>query len=499
MVTGTSSVTIRVGSTGRALNKPLLESPLDLPNPSPSPISFSQQSPPVFSSLAFLSSAYNQEPSEYSQSSRESSDADIERASKNVIKGPRDSVGKVGSIKFAKKSRKPPASDGVGSYRPENSVAKLSSPIPKPRKHTPDVENNVGVAKESVDLITSHPRSRVELKLDLKPVYDNGSLMPKNMAKYQPIPDLVSMTHQEGKLSSVNDNSTKNGSNKPTFRINKLISQHSPTQSQLKMNNHVFRDKHSNRKQISETQSPQTSHCTSDPAGASNKVENMNSFDISRFPAQVSLKPVPYTQASKSQPSGMGNPVHMELISKFTNSSLRVKNVPRLRKVKTREPKTVKELFSDYKFTLDENDCRRNQEVNISSSSKENVSGEEGVPPSEKNADPQSKKKLAPMPPMVPDTKSRKVFLPIAANEPPSRIKKTNAISESFRKNDGNLPAGNCFTGRIKNPNCGLVSHHESLRVPWRGINDGSVDGNAFKRGVEARKSYTKVVCVVNL
>ncbi|KAG7177636.1 hypothetical protein Hamer_G008280 [Homarus americanus] len=456
MVTGTSSVTIRVGSTSRELGTPVLESPSSLPNPLPS-ISSPLQNHPAFTSLSFLSSAYSQQTSKSSQSSVEDSDEYIERASKNILKGPRDNFGKLGSVKFAKKSRYPsPSLVSNGSNKPEHLGTKLVSPVPKPRTLVPKTENNNTETKEPHDINTSYPHSRMELKLDLKPLYDFNSNVTKGMVKYQPIPDIVSMTQKEGSLSPINDIS-KNDSNTPTFRINKSISLHSSPQSQLEMKNEDSKDRQALLDRKSKILNPQASDSTSrqilkltNPKKSTiTKTKNANTLDISSFPTQVSLRPVSHTRMSKSQQLSTGNPLHMELISKFANSYMTAENVPCLRKVKTKEPKTVKELFSDHKFTFTVDNSKELQEVNQNITSRE-------------KANLQNKIKLVKISPNMPHMKYEEAVTPPAAAEPQRRVRKNNTTFESSKNSAANFPVQNTvvhgFTGHTTNLGPGLIS-----------------------------------------
>nr|XP_045625644.1 uncharacterized protein LOC123774988 [Procambarus clarkii] len=335
MVTGTSSVTIHVGLNGGALAAPVVVSSSNLPSSVPSPISSRSQNP-AFKSVSFLSSAYNQQSFKYKQSSFENSNADIERVSKNIAKGPKDCLSKLGSVKFAKKSRKPLPPSVVNSGKKEYLVTKLSPPTPKPRTHVPKTEIN-----ESLHFSPSHRRARTELKLDLKPVFDDSHL-PKDRLKCQPEPDIVSTTRDDNLVMPINDSSGKNGINKPTLRVKKLISLHSSSESQLRItDNHVCKDGQRKLGKLSERPLPEAPsfisglklHPSNPVSSANPKVVTMCDCNISSLPSLVSSNPVSFAQKSKSRQPVAGNPLHSKLIGKFGNSPITVEDVPHLHKV----------------------------------------------------------------------------------------------------------------------------------------------------------------------
>lgn len=350
MVTGASSVTIRVGATG-SLNNPLpppTESPPVLPN-SNSSLSSTQKSYLPFSYLTLLSSAYNPKPFKLYQGSSESSDAEIDKASKYIVKDSQDSMGKVGSVKFAKKSNKnlPPIADSTGEH---SMVTQLSTtPVPKLRTHIPDVNksHNTTDIERSIDLTINPPRSRTELKLDLKSVCEESQVSKDAV-------HIVSMTQKEGVHRYVNDNTgiKKSLGNKPPFRINNLSS-NSTIHAEKEINYQNSMSDSLGSVEGSFRTVSLTSETTSKHEKSMHfKVENVNVSEFSKFSGQISRKPISHSRTSKSEQIGTSDPLHLELISKFTNSSVAYGNVPWLRKVKTKEPKTVKELFSDHKLPL---------------------------------------------------------------------------------------------------------------------------------------------------
>ncbi|XP_053640227.2 uncharacterized protein [Cherax quadricarinatus] len=511
MVTGTSSVTIHVGSNGKVLTPPALQSNQKSASPFPSAISIPSQKPSTFKSVSFLSPVYNLHPLKCSQSSYEKNDTEIENVNKNIIKGPKDSLSKYGSVKFAKKSRKPPPPPILAndSSTPDHLVTKLPSPVAKLRTHIPKNKNKDIETKESLNHDTSQPLVREELDVNLKPMYNESHVSSCNL-KYQPVPDIVSMTQKERLVSPTNDNVGKNENSKPTFRINKSVSIYSSSQAQSEMiDNHVSKDGQrqfyvtSKRvsSQTSKTISVTKSHSSNSATNAYTNKGSMGGCKMTSFPPQISSRPVNLTRMSKSCKPTTGNPLHRELINKFEISPKTGENVSSLQKVSIKERKTEMETFSDCTFTSNMNNCIQKQEVKQSVDSF-NISLGEKIPLTELIQNLKEKEKIQQISLNAPSENSGKTPAEPKTTEMPWRQEtRANVLppanSPSNRTFVPNIGV-NGSTGEIKNPVPGLVNHHESTRVSQT-KKKGTVKGNLFKRGEQPRMSYTKIVCVVSL
>lgn len=536
MVSGTSCITICVGPAGRSHTVPLSQPNIPL---APS-ISLPNNS---FTTHGFLSSAYHPQPYHRTSTNLNHNDADVERAARNIVKGPRNS--KHGSIKFGKKPRRPPPP--VAQAKKDEDVTDTDKLPPQPSR--PPVAlprtligDQVKMVKKDTevkdtDIISQERlRSRTELKLDLKPVYDNQDVIQEKVSAYQPVPDIVSMTQKGRTLSPVKEVAV----HKPPFRIDRSKS----PQAHVLASKHASENRNAKEKEVITKDKKKVALA----ANPSDHTEVMKIRETKTTKSQnppVAPKGGPAKRTFKPQ-QNVGHPLHEELMNKFGNTSVSSGNVPRLRKVRTKEPKSVKELFGDCKFSITGHGKvqeYRNLEVNyedanISASrhSKDIISSrdipkpleieypkekqgrnvkslrQENVTPVGKNLPPLSEEKISdlhkkgiPKSPKDSDFNTKKSQTPV---EPPQRQKHKSKVKIPVEKDaidrlgrmTPNTPADIVLGAHnapvdlsAKHKSVGIVSHHESLRVPWKG------PPADFKRGGQERKSYTKIVCVVNL
>ncbi|KAK3890682.1 hypothetical protein Pcinc_005376 [Petrolisthes cinctipes] len=613
----------------------------------PSPSSPSFQRPISFPSLGFLSSTYgttqtrtkapqgslslSQDSSSGSKGGSSDSDA-VVMASTNIIKGPRDSFTKFGSVKFAKRNKKVSSSssvgaavvtssgDGVDNRSSHSGTGKsghgtmkpghegqdkpgtpTAPPVPKPRTLLPD--GKLHTIKESPASSLSSPtsslssptssssstllegtktRHRLELKLDLKPVYENASHLSNTREKNHHqaiIPDVVSMTHTEGKShKKKNGNaSSKNAEHgKPKFKINKHSRQQQQQQhhqsspgieTHKHLQNSVIKDTGeefttrknettllmssdadwptlqsthlvkvaANKAKVRNPSVPEKSTFTVVPnpqKSSSVKVsggvvsdKNMMKMMGACVPEKSTIitKTDPHTQEKSVQSSsnrthtpkstGSTNPLHAELMSKYSSSGAGSGGgggggsgrVSHLHKVKTKEPMTVQELFSGYKFNvygdrvmdasgsdrlkMEQTKMVEDDSFSLYTSTDNNKENKLITKHGENNT---TGKDLLPV---KPERHFKKQFVSQEAPEPHKRIKKSVNFTEPSLAQGLTDPPGASGDGS-KTPDQGLRSHHGSLRVPWKASGD---DANSFNRGAATRKSYSKVVCIVNL
>lgn len=458
------------------------------------------------------------------------------------MKGPRNS--KHGSIKFGKKPRRPPppvAQDKKDlDVKDTNKLPPQPSRPPAPLPRTLIGEQVKMVKKDTefkdTDIGQERLLSRTELKLDLKPVYDNQNVIQEKVSEYQPVPDIVSMTQKSNTLSPVKEVAVY----KPPFRIDRSKS----PQPLVSANKHTSENRNVKEKEVIAKDKKKV-------ALPANPTEHREVMKVRVTKATKSQNPPgapkggPAKRTVKPQ-QNTGHPLHEELMNKFGNSSVSSGNVPRLRKVKTKEPKSVKELFGDCKFSItghgkvqeyrnlevnykDANisasrlskdivsSCdvpkpleveypREKQVRNVKSLRQENMTlvGKNLLPPSEEGVSDLPKKGTL-KPPKDIDSNPIKSQTSV---EPPLRQKHKGKVKIPVEKGaidrlgrmtpntqaDIGLGAHNAPVDlSAKHKSVGIVSHHESLRVPWKG------PPADFKRGGQERKSYTKIVCVVNL
>ncbi|XP_068220957.1 uncharacterized protein [Palaemon carinicauda] len=508
-----------------------------MPISPPMPVRIVSPDTSTFNSHAFLSSIYNPKPFNHISSSTDRVDAELEEASLNLVRGPRDSMSKTGSVKFGKASKRQhqlssPAikpgesSEAQGISRdavPANKITKVDdkgpamgdikprvvakktpvpNPVPKPRTFVPSKNGTVLSTKSSTINTLQEQPIITNIMNDVSQSRDkNDNLKIKSPRKskekesvvgfYQPIPDVVSMTQKESSVSAAK-NIEGDASIKATFRINRNLkaSPLSPVEKQKNLiNSQPSTTVHPERGTVVLNESSQS------PPKSANKLPVISTEVV--LNSNVLAKPHSRKHAVKTQflqHVGKENRLHAELISKFAESGS-LEKIPQLRKVKTKEPKSVKELFPDYRYGQDRHQVlmvaprkseRKTQlsdvanHLTVSSSS---ATPEESTP---------LRKKSAPTPPVT----HRKVMETVNTEQQPPVLPRkfkgknaTNVLNVQAPSNkDGLTFVRNTSTGHS------LGSFHESLRVPWKGPEE-----NNFKRGADMRKSYTKVVCVVNL
>ncbi|KAK7083631.1 hypothetical protein SK128_018742, partial [Halocaridina rubra] len=520
MVAGTSSVTIFVGSTLRPTSLSLSkESPISKPISPPQPVRIMSPNPSSFPHRGFLSSIYNPRPFNNQGYSNMLADFDpeVESASKNIVKGPRDSMGKVGSIKFAKKPRCTQALAGVEVVDSKNESAASSfkiyssspnatsikpelvsrkptvpPPVPKPRTHLPNTNSKTVEDVEKVKRSDRPFPSRAELTLDLKPVYEVDIEKACDIGIYQPMPDVVSMTQKH--MSPVG-NIEGEVIHKSMFRINKEngstpVSPNELAKDTMKEAGPVHISDNcfiSKKTPISDISDQQKSRLTGDTYILSVSQKCITKPVLKNASLNAPSRSSPKSRSKKnvkthcSQHIMNENNLHAELKDKFTYSNAS-ENLSRLRKVKTREPKSVKELFPDYTYGQSENaknDVRRKKgdavEKNISPSykpesvAKDLLSLEKSTKLS--NVSPKLKARSALSPSLAPDSPPNNGSLTLLKHEEgpvisprKNRNKKKDLINNKSKSPD---PASASSHGRHLGP--GLVSYHDSLRVPWKG------------------------------
>lgn len=164
------------------------------------------------------------------------------------------------------------------------------------------------------------------------------------------------------------------------------------------------------------------------------------------------------------------NPLHLELVSKFTTSSNSDRKITCLRKVKTKEPRSVKELFSDYSF--DTHQSRTYDELQHRIKSNKTVSYAENTEGSRKPlqnpSGPETEKTVR--------TESNSKIYDFTGSKKPAAPLVSNFISSGFH-----------------------IAYHQSLRMPKSGEGTENAKRNSFTRGVPERKSLGRVECVVQL
>lgn len=277
-----------------------------------------------------------------------------------------------------------------------------------------------------------------------KSVKQRSTPTETNVEKYQPIPDIVSMTQKT--VSPNSENFGKIGS-KSTFRINKgSFSETSQEKIIERDHEKSVKDLSTNFQRISQSQ----------------KVSHAN-----------------------PRPTDAGNPLHTELIGKFTTSSSSDRKVPCLRKVKTKEPRSVKELFPDYRFDEEKNNLHKNKLL-LGNNESNKVSYADKVKMSNKPVQnppgPEVEKGSTKVKKSGESMNNSKIY------DFTSNPKKTVQLSLSS------------FSGEPqKNSAEFRKAHHLSLRVPKNGISTEDPDKNSFARGAAARKSLSTVECIVQL
>ena len=300
------------------------------------------------------------------------------------------------------------------------------TPTPKPRTLIPQTETN----------------------RDAKAVKQSGTPEISGADNYQSIPDVVFMTQ---KISPYPELTGKNGT-KSTFRINPISSTeaHLAKNTECKDHGEEFVQKLS-------------SHSQSIVQSQKNKINK----DIQNTPKKVSN----FDNSSGSS----RNPLHLELVSKFTTSSSLDGKITCLQKVKTKEPKSVKELFSDYSF--EKQQSRTHDELQYNIQSDKTVSCAENINVSRKLL--QSPSGLEEK---TVQTASNSKIYDFTVNKTPATPVVSNYRDVSNKTSSG-LPK----------------AHHQSLRVMKSGAGTEDSDKNSLTRGIAARKSLGKVECVVQL
>lgn len=278
----------------------------------------------------------------------------------------------------------------------------------------------------------------------VKSVKQRSTPTESNVEKYQPIPDIVSMTQKTVSPNSENLSKTES---KSTFRINKASLSETSQEKIIE-----YRDHEKSVKNLS------------------------TNFQRTSQPQKVSH--------ANPRPTDAGNPLHTELIGKFATSSSSDRKVPCLRKVKTKEPRSVKELFPDYRFDEEKNNLHKNKLL-LGNNKSNKVSYAEKVKMSNK---------LVQSPP-GPEV------------EKGSKVKKSGESMNNSKIYD--------FTPNPKRPVQFSLSslgeepqknsaefckaHHLSLRVPKSGASTEDPDKNSFARGAASRKSLSTLECIVQL
>ncbi|KAK4301595.1 hypothetical protein Pmani_026262 [Petrolisthes manimaculis] len=587
-------------------------------------------------------------------------------ASKNIIKGPRDSFNKVGSVKFAKRNKKVSSSssvvvgvggvvttssgDGVDSRSSQGGGAGKSGhgtmkkpshegqedkpgtpttapPVPKPRTLLPD-GGKLHTIKESPTTPPSlsspttpsslsspttpsslsspttpsslsspttpsslssssstlvegtKTRHRLDLKLDLKPVYENASHLSDTRQKTNHqavIPDVVSMTHADGKShkkKSGNASSKNAEHGKPKFKINKHTRQQQQQQpsspgidTHKHLQNSVIKDtgeefttrknetsllmssdaewptlQSSHRVKVGANKAkagnpcvPEKSTSTAVPnpqKSSSVKVSGGVVSDKNMMKRMGAYVPEKSTIITKTDPhtreksvhsssnrthtprsTASTNPLHAELISKYSSrggGGGGGGKVSRLHKVKTKEPKSVQELFSGYKFNVygdrlmdaSGSDRLKMEQTTVlqddsfslytsTDNNKENKHitkhGESTVKGTGTSTIDGEKSATGKDPvPDKPERHIKKQLVSQEAPEPHKRIKKSvNFTVEPSLSQGLPTPPGGASGDGSKTPDQDLRSHHGSVKVPRKASGD---DANSFNRGLA---SYT--------
>ncbi|MPC19019.1 hypothetical protein E2C01_011923 [Portunus trituberculatus] len=182
-------------------------------------------------------------------------------------------------------------------------------------------------------------------------------------------------------------------------------------------------------------------------------------------------------EGHKPVPRGVGaassrNPLHLELVSKFTTSSSSDRRIPCLRKVKTKEPRSVKELFPDYHFG--EHQSKTHDDLQYTTKSDQTISNVENLGVT---------------------TKPLASPLGLIAEKVAETVPNSKIYDFTSRK----TPPTPLVSHTRDRSNSPTMVHHQSLRVPKTGSSTENASSDSFTRGIAARKSLSTLECVVQL